>query len=474
MLYIHPDECVDCGACEPVCPVEAIFYEDDVPDQWKDFYRVNVEFFEDLGSPGGASKIGKIRKDHPIVALRCPPQQYAEMTADASRARLPAFPWDLLAPLPRRPGATRTAIVDLSIGTPVDPVPGSIRGRAGRGGGRARVPATRGTPRLRSAAAGWLARAPRRVRCRRTTVLPVIGTKEFIACAARHARPRAGRHGACSPSWRYPTYDIGARLAGATVLAADEPVRPRPVPGAPGLGELAVQPDRPGAAGRAPAQDGGLGPRTRRGGGVRRVLHLDWAGTPRRSRCCTLRCAAGRTQGVLAVHSLSKRSNLAGYRAGFVTGDPAAGRRPAGDPQARRDDHAGPGAGGDGGRARTTTPTRRSSGPGTPRGGRGCWRRCRRGGLAPSTTPRPGLYLWAATPGAGLLVGSLQLLAAEAGHPGRPRRVLRPGRANGTSGWRSPPPTSASRPRPRGCAGSAPGRRASRKRRTHLRGCGKI
>jgi NAD-dependent dihydropyrimidine dehydrogenase PreA subunit len=34
MLYIHPDECVDCGACEPVCPVEAIFYEDDTPEQW--------------------------------------------------------------------------------------------------------------------------------------------------------------------------------------------------------------------------------------------------------------------------------------------------------------------------------------------------------------------------------------------------------------------------------------------------------
>ena len=33
-LYIHPDECVDCGACEPACPVEAIFYEDDVPDEW--------------------------------------------------------------------------------------------------------------------------------------------------------------------------------------------------------------------------------------------------------------------------------------------------------------------------------------------------------------------------------------------------------------------------------------------------------
>ena len=62
MLYIHPDECVDCGACEPVCPVEAIFYEDDVPDQWKDFYKANVEFFEDLGSPGGAAKTGKITR----------------------------------------------------------------------------------------------------------------------------------------------------------------------------------------------------------------------------------------------------------------------------------------------------------------------------------------------------------------------------------------------------------------------------
>jgi NAD-dependent dihydropyrimidine dehydrogenase PreA subunit len=73
MLYIHPDECVDCGACEPVCPVEAIFYEDDTPDQWKDFYKANVEFFDDLGSPGGASKVGQIDKDHPVVAA-LPPQ----------------------------------------------------------------------------------------------------------------------------------------------------------------------------------------------------------------------------------------------------------------------------------------------------------------------------------------------------------------------------------------------------------------
>ena len=73
MLYIHPDECVDCGACEPVCPVEAIYYEDDLPSQWADYYKANVEFFDDLGSPGGASKLGIIHKDHPIVAA-LPPQ----------------------------------------------------------------------------------------------------------------------------------------------------------------------------------------------------------------------------------------------------------------------------------------------------------------------------------------------------------------------------------------------------------------
>jgi NAD-dependent dihydropyrimidine dehydrogenase PreA subunit len=68
MLYIHPDECVDCGACEPVCPVDAITYEADVPAPWKDFYAINVEFFSNIGSPGGASRVGKIHQDHPIVA----------------------------------------------------------------------------------------------------------------------------------------------------------------------------------------------------------------------------------------------------------------------------------------------------------------------------------------------------------------------------------------------------------------------
>jgi NAD-dependent dihydropyrimidine dehydrogenase PreA subunit len=67
-LYIHPDECV--GACEPVCPVEAIFYQDDVPADWADYYKANVEFFDDLGSPGGASARGPIKHDHPLIAAQ--------------------------------------------------------------------------------------------------------------------------------------------------------------------------------------------------------------------------------------------------------------------------------------------------------------------------------------------------------------------------------------------------------------------
>jgi len=67
-LYIHPDECVDCGACEPACPVEAIFYEDDVPRQWSAFTTANGEFFEELGSPGGASRLGPVDRDHPMIA----------------------------------------------------------------------------------------------------------------------------------------------------------------------------------------------------------------------------------------------------------------------------------------------------------------------------------------------------------------------------------------------------------------------
>lgn len=67
MLYIHPDECVDCGACEPVCPVEAIYYEDDVPAEYTEFREKSPLFFVELGSPGGAAKVGKKDADPEFV-----------------------------------------------------------------------------------------------------------------------------------------------------------------------------------------------------------------------------------------------------------------------------------------------------------------------------------------------------------------------------------------------------------------------
>ena len=69
MLYIHPDECVDCDACVPVCPVTAIFPEDYLPAEWKQFTKVNAEWFETtgLGSPGGAAQAGPQPKDHAVV-----------------------------------------------------------------------------------------------------------------------------------------------------------------------------------------------------------------------------------------------------------------------------------------------------------------------------------------------------------------------------------------------------------------------
>ena len=73
MLYIHPEECVDCGACEPVCPVEAIYYEDDLPEDQEEYLDINAQFFEILGSPGGAARLGPVDHDHPTVE-QLPPQ----------------------------------------------------------------------------------------------------------------------------------------------------------------------------------------------------------------------------------------------------------------------------------------------------------------------------------------------------------------------------------------------------------------
>lgn len=68
MLYIQPDECVECARCEPVCPQVSIYHHEDLPAEAQDFERINAEFFADLGSPGGARKVGVVGTDHPDIA----------------------------------------------------------------------------------------------------------------------------------------------------------------------------------------------------------------------------------------------------------------------------------------------------------------------------------------------------------------------------------------------------------------------
>jgi ferredoxin len=70
MMYINASECVDCGACEPACPSEAIYYEDDLPENLRAFADANRAFFDELGNPGGARKAGKQTHDAgPAVAI---------------------------------------------------------------------------------------------------------------------------------------------------------------------------------------------------------------------------------------------------------------------------------------------------------------------------------------------------------------------------------------------------------------------
>ena len=186
MLYIHPDECVDCGACEPVCPVEAIYYEDDTPEQWKDYYDANVHFFDDLGSPGGAAKMGEIDKDHPLVEALPPQPQELTLARARSPAGFRTSPGTTSRRTPRRRARHPDGIVDLSIGTPVDPTPEVVQQALREA---ADAPGLPGHGRAARDAAGgvdWLARSHGVTGLGLDGVLPVIGSKELIASLPLH------------------------------------------------------------------------------------------------------------------------------------------------------------------------------------------------------------------------------------------------------------------------------------------------
>jgi succinyldiaminopimelate transaminase len=245
---------------------------------------------------------------------------------------LPVFPWDTLADATALARAHPDGVVDLSVGTPVDPVAPLIRQALADASAAPGYPATAGTPALRDSAVEALARRYGITGLTQHAVLPVIGTKELIAWL-----PTLLGLGSDDivvvPELAYPTYEVGAQLAGTQVVRADS------------LTQLGPQllPDALRASGSSQALVY-LNSPSNPTGKVLGVEHLrkvvGWArerGALVASDECYLglgwdaapvsvlhpSVSDGDHTGLLAIHSLSKTSSMAGYRAGFVAGDPA-------------------------------------------------------------------------------------------------------------------------------------------------------
>ena len=237
---------------------------------------------------------------------------------------LPEFPWDSLAPhaevARRHPGG----LVDLSVGSPVDPTPEVVREALRAATDAHAYPQVAGTPALRAAIAAWYDRRRGVTGLDDRHVLPTIGSKELIAGLALWLGLGPGDT-VVHPRAAYPTYALGAALVGAEVLASDDPAEwpasTRLVwlnsPGNPdgavlGVDALRAAVERGRELGALVAGDECYAELGWEG---------EWAATPTPS-VLDARVTGGSSDGVLSVYSLSKQSNLAGYRAGFVAGDP--------------------------------------------------------------------------------------------------------------------------------------------------------
>jgi succinyldiaminopimelate transaminase len=249
---------------------------------------------------------------------------------------LPQFPWDTLAPYAAKARAHEGGIVDLSVGTPVDPTPTLVQDALAQAADAPGYPLTYGTPDLRAAVAAWFARRRGVPDVDPDGVLPTIGSKELVALLPTLLGLGAGDV-VVYPEVAYPSYDIGARLAGAEPVAAD---------GTAQLGPLAsrvklVWVNSPGnPTGRVLGAEhlAKVVAWARQHGAVvasdECYAELAWppllgTGTapPHVPSILDPAVCGGSHEGLLAVYSLSKQSNLAGYRAAFAAGDVALVRR---------------------------------------------------------------------------------------------------------------------------------------------------
>ena len=232
---------------------------------------------------------------------------------------LPDFPWDALAPYGEAARRHSGGIVDLSVGSPVDPTPAVITDALKAATDAHAYPQTAGTVELREAIVAWYARRRGVSDLGIANVLPTIGSKELIAWLPLMLGLGEGDV-VVQPEVAYPTYAVGAALAGATVVSMDDPAQ---WPAATRLIWLNT-PGNPD--GRVLSTDflRSAVLRARELGAVivsdECYAELAWEGELPTPSILDPRVIDGNRSSVLAVYSLSKQSNLAGYRAGFVAG----------------------------------------------------------------------------------------------------------------------------------------------------------
>lgn len=238
-------------------------------------------------------------------------------------ADLPRYPWDAVAPYAQRASQHPDGLVDLSVGSPVDATPDAVSAALAAATDAHAYPETVGSAALRQAITEWFARR-RGVRgLVPEQVVPTIGSKELVALLPLLLGVGAGDT-VVHPVTAYPTYAVGARVVGATPVAADDPSEwPEGTkliwlnsPGNPDgrvwtAAELAAAVDRARELGAVIAGDecyAELG------------WDAPWDAEPVPS-LLDPRVTRGDDRGVLVAYSLSKQSNLAGYRAAFLAGD---------------------------------------------------------------------------------------------------------------------------------------------------------
>lgn len=232
---------------------------------------------------------------------------------------LPDFPWDALVPFGNRAREHADGIIDLSVGSPVDPTPAIIRDALTAATDAHAYPQVAGTPALREAIVEWYSRRRGVHDLTVANVLPSIGSKELIAWLPLMLGIGEGDV-VVHPAVAYPTYAIGAALAGASVVASDDPAE------WPSNTKLiwVNSPGNPDGRVLDAPRLRAMVARARELGAViasdECYAELNWQSDDPTPSILDPRVIGGDRNSVLSVYSLSKQSNLAGYRAGFVAG----------------------------------------------------------------------------------------------------------------------------------------------------------